>query len=51
MKKISKKILVIALLFFAMFGITGCSSDDDYYGSSQNVRDCYNAGKCKTVWK
>lgn len=52
MKKQSKKILLIALLLFVMFGVSGCSDDnDDYYGSSQNVRDCYEAGYCKTVWK
>ena len=50
MKKISKRIVLAALLFIVVCSATGCGNDD-YYGSSQNVRDCYNAGKCKTVWK
>ena len=51
MKRIYKKIILIGLLVFVAFGVTGCSNDDDYYRSPQNVRDCYNAGICKTVWK
>ena len=51
MKSKYKKILLAVMLLFVVFGITGCSSNDDYYGSSQNVRDCYEAGYCKSVWK
>lgn len=51
MKKSLKKIPLVALLVMLTIGITGCDNNDSYYGSSQNVRDCYNAGVCKTVWK
>lgn len=47
MKNKLKKIICFTFLIATFFAITGCSNDD-YYGSDQNKRDCYNAGKCKT---
>lgn len=52
MKKIFKNLGFAMIILMIGLSVAGCSNENDgYYGSSQNVRDCYNAGYCKSVWK
>ena len=55
-KQLDKNIKIVGIALFVVICIGATimnysNSDDDYYGSSQHVRDCYDAGYCKTVWK